>query len=165
MTMTNVNTTSALGAANVSIEMARGAGGVPIEQIRQHNRRDTDAGMKSILIADDDELLVRFMVHKLRGRGFEVVSAADGAQALRLANERKPNLIVLDAMMPELDGFEVLRRLKEAPETSEIPVLMLTARKQARDVVTGLSLGASDYLVKPFMPEELLMRIQKLLGT
>ena len=140
-------------------------GGVPIEQIRQHNRRDTDASMKSILIVDDDELLVTFMVHKLRGRGFEVVSAADGAQGLRLANERKPNLIVLDAMMPELDGFEVLRRLKEAPETSEIPVLMLTARKQERDVVTGLSLGASDYLVKPFMPEELLMRIQKLLGT
>jgi len=94
-----------------------------------------------------------------------VISAADGAQALRLATEHKPDLIVLDAMMPEMDGFEVLRKLKELPETEDIPVIMLTARKQERDVVTGLSLGARDYLVKPFMPAELLMRIQKILET
>lgn len=121
--------------------------------------------MPLILIADDDPLLIKLVEHKLRSRGFKVISAADGAQALRLAIEHKPDLIVLDAMMPEMDGFEVLGKLKELPETEDISVIMLTARKQERDVVTGLSLGARDYLVKPFMPAELLMRIQKILET
>ena len=121
--------------------------------------------MPLILIADDDPLLIKLVEHKLQSRGFKVISAADGAQALRLAIEHKPDLIVLDAMMPEMDGFEVLGKLKELPETEDISVIMLTARKQERDVVTGLSLGARDYLVKPFMPAELLMRIQKILET
>ena len=119
--------------------------------------------MASILIVDDDELLLRFLEHKLQAKGYTIITATDGLQALEVASEQKPDLILLDIMMPDMDGLEVLRRLKASPTTDGIPVLMLTARKLEQDVVVGLSLGAQDYLIKPFMAKELLMRIQKLL--
>lgn len=117
-----------------------------------------------ILIADDDPLLVKLVEHKLTLRGYRVTSAPDGETALRLVAEAKPDLIVLDAMMPGLDGFEILRRLKQNAVTTSIPVMMLTARKQEKDVVTALNLGVRDYLIKPFLPEELVLRIGKILG-
>jgi len=119
--------------------------------------------MSSILVVDDDPLIRTLIEHKLRQRGFEVTSAESGEEGLRQAAAKRPDLIVLDAMMPELDGFEVLRRLKQDAGTAGIPVIMLTARKQERDIVAALSSGARDYLVKPFMPEELIMRIRNLL--
>lgn len=117
-----------------------------------------------ILIADDDPLLMELLEHKLQARGYKVLKAEDGPTALEAAQQKQPKLIVLDAMMPGLDGFEVLRRLKGNSGTSGIPVVMLTARKSEDDVLQGLSLGATDYLVKPFMPQELITRITKILG-
>lgn len=121
--------------------------------------------MPCILVADDDPLIVRLLEHRLRHRGYDVISAPDGEAALDLANSEKPDLILLDGMMPGLDGFEVLRRLKENDETIDIPVVMLTARSQEGDIVDGLTTGASDYMVKPFIPEELLARVQRIIGA
>ena len=119
--------------------------------------------MSSILVVDDDPLIRTLVEHKLRQRGFDVASADSGEAGLKQVAAKRPDLIVLDAMMPELDGFEVLRRLKQDTATAAIPVIMLTARKQESDIVSALSSGARDYLVKPFMPEELIMRIRNLL--
>ena len=121
--------------------------------------------MSKILIADDDPLLVRLVAYKLEAQGHRVLQAADGEAALALAGEHTPDLIVLDGMMPSIDGFEVLRRLKESAATRDIPVIMLTARRLEKDVVTGLTLGARDYLVKPFIPEELIARLNGILGA
>jgi DNA-binding response OmpR family regulator len=117
----------------------------------------------SVLIIDDDELLIMLLEHKLGQRGLNVQSASDGQDGLLAAIESKPDLVVLDVMMPTMDGFEVLRRMKEHADTREIPVIMLSAKRLEDDVVNGLNLGAADYLVKPFMPEELLLKIQRLL--
>ena len=120
---------------------------------------------KTILVCDDDELLVDLLDYRLTGRGFEVLIARDGGQALAMAAERTPDAIVLDAMMPVLDGHQVLRRLRADAATSTIPVIMLTARKLERDIVGALELGANDYLVKPFIPEELMSRLTRLMAV
>ena len=117
----------------------------------------------TILIADDDPLLVKLVDYRLSARGYRVIAALDGQTALERSAEEHPDLVVRDALMPRLDGFEVRRRLKEAPATRDIPVLMLTARKQEHDIVAALSLGARDYLAKPFSPEELALRIGNIL--
>lgn len=119
--------------------------------------------MAKILIADDDDLMLELLQFKLEINDHTVMTAADGEMALKLAVAVRPDLIILDAMMPVLDGFVVLQRLKVAPETAQIPVVMLTARKHESDVVNGLRLGAREYLVKPFLPEELLTRIENIL--
>jgi len=123
------------------------------------------ATAKTILVCDDDELLVDLLDYRLTGRGFEVLIARDGGQALAIAAERTPDAIVLDAMMPVLDGHQVLRRLRADAATSTIPVIMLTARKLERDIVGALELGANDYLVKPFIPEELMSRLTRLMAA
>lgn len=117
----------------------------------------------TILIADDDPLLRTLVEHKLSLAGHRVIAAEDGAQALSEIARLKPDLVVLDAMMPVLDGFEVLRRLKSDPATAGLPVIMLTALKREADIVGALELGAADYLVKPFIPDELVMRIRRFL--
>ncbi|MCB1884268.1 MAG: response regulator [Geminicoccaceae bacterium] len=119
--------------------------------------------MARVLIADDDDLLVELVTFTLEGRGHEVLVADDGEMALERAFSDKPDLIVLDGMMPGRDGLEVLRELRRDSGTSGIPVIMLSARRQERDVVGGLAQGADDYLVKPFMPEELAVRVGKAL--
>lgn len=116
-----------------------------------------------VLIADDDPMLVKLVEYKLTHDGFEVITAADGEQALAAAKSALPDLVILDAMMPGLDGFEVLRRLKEDPSTREIVVVMLTARRLEHDIVGGLKIGAADYIVKPFLPDELLARVRRLM--
>ena len=115
----------------------------------------------TILVADDDELLRELLVYKLSGRGYHVITAEDGETALRLIREALPQLVVLDAMMPVRDGFDVLREIKGDPKTSGVSVIMLTARKLESDIVSALDLGAADYLVKPFNPQELLARIAR----
>ena len=114
-----------------------------------------------ILVADDDRLLRGLLEHKLAVAGFEVEIAEDGGAALELARTMKYDLMVLDAMMPVMDGFEVLRRLKNDPDTASLPVVMLTARRGEHDVLDALERGAAEYLTKPFIPDELVLRIRK----
>ncbi|HEX8580086.1 MAG TPA: response regulator [Allosphingosinicella sp.] len=119
---------------------------------------------KKILVCDDDPLLVDLLQYRLESRGYEVLVAEDGGKALRRLQETRPDAILLDAMMPVIDGYEVLRKIREDASLADIPVIMLTARKQEQDIVTALELGANDYLVKPFIPEELVARLARLLG-
>lgn len=115
-----------------------------------------------VLIADDDPLLRAVLEHKLAAAGYAVLSVEDGRAALAAASLSRPGAIVLDAMMPVMDGFEALRRLKGDPDLKPIPVLMLTALKRDADVVSALRLGASDYIPKPFNPDELVARLERL---
>ena len=119
---------------------------------------------KRILVCDDDELLVDLLTYRLSARGYQVSAARDGGEALERLAADKPDAVVLDAMMPVVEGFEVLRRIREQPATANLPVIMLSARKQERDIVGALELGASDFVVKPFIPEELIARLARLLG-
>lgn len=118
---------------------------------------------KRVLVCDDDPLLVDLVSHRLSSRGYDVTVAADGAEALQLMADAPPDALVLDAMMPVLDGYELLRRVREDPRTAKLPVIMLSARRQEQDVLSALELGASDYIVKPFIPEELVVRLGRLL--
>jgi two-component system alkaline phosphatase synthesis response regulator PhoP len=123
-----------------------------------------DGAKARVLICDDDPLLLELMEFRLRAKGYEVIKAADGAEALARAGQDGPDIIVLDAMMPKTDGLEVLARIKGDPALSETPVVMLTARKGEKDIVSALEKGADDYLVKPFIPEELLARLARLIA-
>ncbi|MFM8468391.1 MAG: response regulator transcription factor [Limisphaerales bacterium] len=118
----------------------------------------------TILLAEDEPQTAQLIEFKLKQAGFKVVHATDGEKALALVGPTQPALVLLDGLMPVMDGFEVLRRLKEEPRTRPIPVIMLTARARDKDVVTGLELGAADYMVKPFSPSELVARVRKVLG-
>lgn len=118
-----------------------------------------------VLIADDDPLLRDLLKHKLTAAGYVVFVAEDGGDALAQCREHRPDLVVLDAMMPIADGFEVLRRLKADPATASLPIIMLTALRREEDIVGALKLGAADYMVKPFIPDELVARIGRLLPT
>lgn len=120
---------------------------------------------KRILVCDDDEMLVDLLQYRLEARGFEVLVARDGGQALEMAQAELPDAIVLDAMMPVMNGEQVLRILRAGETGRRIPVLMLTARRQERDIVGALELGANEYVVKPFIPEELVARLTRLVDT
>ena len=113
-----------------------------------------------VLIADDDRDIVRFVEVNLRLEGFEVITAHDGQDALAKALELQPNLILLDVMMPLMDGFEVCTQLREDGRSAHIPVIMLTAKSLSADKVLGLTAGADDYIIKPFDPMELIARVK-----
>ena len=115
-----------------------------------------------VLVCDDDALLLDLVQYRLASRGYDVSVAHDGGEALKRLSEATPDAIVLDAMMPVIDGYEILRRMRETEATSKVPVIMLTARKQESDVLRALELGANDYMVKPFIPEELVARLGRL---
>lgn len=117
-----------------------------------------------ILIADDEPLLTELLEFRLGARGYQTVVAHDGREALAQLEEAHPQAVVLDMMMPVHDGLEVLRRMRDSAEHAQTPVIMLTARRGEADVIGALELGADDYLVKPFLPEELLMRLARLLA-
>ena len=117
----------------------------------------------TILVVEDDTDILRLVTHNLRSSDFEVLTAQDGYDALSLAKNHLPQLVILDIMLPGLDGFEVCKELKRSPVTRKIPVLMLTARGEEVDRVVGLELGADDYVVKPFSPRELLLRVRAIL--
>ncbi|MDO8541814.1 MAG: response regulator transcription factor [Opitutaceae bacterium] len=121
--------------------------------------------MKSkILVVDDEPDALEVLTFKLKEAGYAVLQAKDGAQALARARDERPALIVLDLMLPEVDGLEVCKILRRDPRTAAIPVVMLTARAAEMDRVLGLELGADDYVTKPFSPRELVLRIKKLLA-
>jgi DNA-binding response OmpR family regulator len=121
-------------------------------------------GRPVILAADDDEDILQLVVFRLERSGYTVLQAHDGEQAFRLALEHKPDLAVLDVMMPKMDGFEVTRRLRTEQATREMPIILLTARAQDTDVEAGFEAGASDYIRKPFSPQELKARVQSMLA-
>ena len=119
--------------------------------------------MKTILVIDDEKDLIKLIDLHLSKEEYLVISAKNGIEGLDIALKHKPDLILLDIMMPKLDGLEVCKRLKSATETSSIPVVMLTAKAQETDKVIGLELGADDYITKPFSPRELVARVKAVL--
>jgi two-component system alkaline phosphatase synthesis response regulator PhoP/two-component system response regulator VicR len=119
---------------------------------------------KKIMAVDDERHIVRLIQVNLERAGFQVVTAFDGAEALKKAESDKPDLIVLDVMMPRMDGFETLKRLQANPATREIPVIMLTAKAQDADVFRGWASGVSAYLTKPFNPLELITFVKRILS-
>ena len=115
-----------------------------------------------ILLVDDDHDVLEMLLSIFRRAGYtNLITAASGAEALRIWQREQPSMIVLDVMMPDMDGFSVL---KEIRRTSRVPVLMLTARGEAEDRIEGLEIGADDYLAKPFLPKELLLRVGAILN-
>jgi DNA-binding response OmpR family regulator len=116
-----------------------------------------------ILVVDDEPDALELIEFNLRGAGFEVTTAMDGETALKKARTLPPALIVLDVMLPELDGMEVCKLLRRDPATAKVPIIMLTAKAAEIDRVLGLELGADDYLTKPFSPRELVLRVKGLL--
>jgi DNA-binding response OmpR family regulator len=117
-----------------------------------------------VLAADDDEDILALVTFRLERSGYTVLQARDGAEALELARAEKPDLAVLDVMMPKMDGFELTRRLRADQATSRMPIILLTARAQDTDVQQGFDAGADDYIRKPFSPQELRSRVQAILG-
>ncbi len=118
---------------------------------------------EKILIVEDEKDIIKMLEYNLKKEGFRVIHACDGEDALDLATRENPNLILLDLMLPGIDGLEVCKTLKKENKTSCIPIIMLTAKSQESDKVIGLELGADDYITKPFSPAELLARIKAVL--
>jgi two-component system phosphate regulon response regulator PhoB len=116
-----------------------------------------------ILVVDDEPDAVELIEFNLRAAGYDVTSAADGAEALTKARNHTPNLIILDLMLPEIDGLEVCKLLRRDRATADIPIIMVTAKAAEIDRVLGLEIGADDYVTKPFSPRELVLRVKKLL--
>lgn len=116
-----------------------------------------------VLVVDDEADIVALVAYHLARAGYRVSTAADGADGLAAARQERPALVVLDLMLPGLSGYEVLEQLRGDAATREVPVLMLTARREERDRIQGLSLGADDYLTKPFSPQELVLRVGAIL--
>lgn len=116
-----------------------------------------------VLIVDDEPDTVELIAFNLRNAGYEISTASDGLEALRKARSISPELIILDLMLPEVDGLEVCKMLRANPDTARIPILMLTAKAAEVDRILGLELGANDYVTKPFSPRELILRVRNLL--
>lgn len=116
-----------------------------------------------ILIVEDEAALQKLLAYNLEAAGFEVAQAFDGEEALTLLAERTPDLVVIDWMIPQLSGLELLRRIRRRPEQAHLPVVMLTARSEEPDRLRGLETGADDYVTKPFSPAELVARIRAVL--
>lgn len=120
--------------------------------------------MTRILAVDDEPHILRLVSFSLSARGFEMLEAADGLAALEMAEREQPDLILLDVMMPLLDGYETCRRLKANPATADIPVVMLSAKSQQAEQVIGREAGAIDYICKPFTPKDLVAQVREVLG-
>jgi two-component system alkaline phosphatase synthesis response regulator PhoP len=118
---------------------------------------------EKILIVEDDKDIIKMLEYNLNKEGYKVIAAHDGEDALDLAERQHPDLILLDLMLPGMDGLEVCKTLKNQSQASAIPIIMLTAKSQESDKVVGLELGADDYITKPFSPRELIARIKAVL--
>ena len=116
-----------------------------------------------ILIAEDSSTIRRLVAARLTADGYEVLEAADGEEALAIARREQPDLLILDKVMPKLDGFEVVRAMREDPATRAVPIVMLTERTSEEDVLGGLQLGVEEYMPKPFSPLELSARVRRTL--
>jgi len=118
----------------------------------------------TVLVADDDSDIRELVAFKLGQAGYEVLAVGDGAAALETARAQRPDLAILDLMMPGLSGLDVCAQLRRDEGTAAVPVIMLTAKAQEHDVATGFAAGADDYVVKPFSPRELVSRVQAVLA-
>ena len=118
---------------------------------------------EKILIVDDEKDIVKMIEYNLKKEGFRTLVAYDGERALGIADKEHPDLVLLDLMLPEMDGLEVCKALRKERKTAGIPIVMLTAKTQEADKIVGLELGADDYVTKPFSPAELLARIKAVL--
>ncbi len=119
----------------------------------------------TILIVDDEEDIIELVQLNLARHGYQTLACTTGEKALKIAESKQPDLIILDLMLPGMDGMEVCRRLKANPQTQKIPILMLTARGEEADIVAGLELGAGDYVTKPFSGKVLAARVRRLLRS
>lgn len=116
--------------------------------------------MKRVLAVDDEPHILKLIAFSLKAHGFDVLEASDGLSAIAVAQAEHPDLILLDVMMPALDGYEACRRIKADPATADIPIFMLTAKAQATEQQTGLDAGARDYICKPFTPKDLVATVE-----
>ena len=119
--------------------------------------------MSKILIVEDELSIRQLVKYNMEKEGYQVLEAADGLQGLKLAKSEKPDLLLLDLMLPQMDGLEVCRNLKGNPASAALPIIMLTAKSEEIDKVIGLELGADDYMTKPFSPRELIARVKAVL--
>lgn len=117
---------------------------------------------KKVLVVEDEQDIAQLVTHYLEKEGFRTIKALNGLEAIKKVKEDKPDLVVLDLMLPELSGLEVCRRLRSAPNTAMLPIVMLTAKAEESDTLVGLELGADDYVTKPFSPKTLVARIKSL---
>jgi two-component system alkaline phosphatase synthesis response regulator PhoP len=120
--------------------------------------------VKKILVIEDDPATSRLVDYTLRHEGYQIITAANGLEGLRQARSERPDLIILDVMLPGLDGFEICHRLRAEPATAKLPILMFSAKAQEIDKNTGLKVGADEYLPKPAAPAEIVSRVARLLG-
>jgi len=118
---------------------------------------------EKILVIEDDEDIQELIEFNLVREGYQVLRVASGEEALTVEGREKPDLVILDLMLPGIDGLEVCRRLRGNPATGAVPIIMVTAKGEESDIVTGLELGADDYLVKPFSPRVLVARVRNVL--
>lgn len=118
-----------------------------------------------ILIADDEPHIRRLVSFTLGNRGYEVIEAIDGGDALERIRTEHPDLVLLDVMMPVMTGYDVLREVKADPATADVPVIMLSAKSQKAEIEEGIACGAREYICKPFTPKDLVERVGELLGT
>lgn len=116
-----------------------------------------------VLVVDDEPDLVELISMNLQRNGFDTIEAGDGDTALEMTRKHRPDLVVLDLMLPGLDGTEVAKRLRAEPQTQQVPIVMLTAKTEETDVVVGLTIGADDYVAKPFSPKVLMARVKAVL--
>jgi DNA-binding response OmpR family regulator len=121
--------------------------------------------LQTILVVDDERNIRNILDFSLVAEGYRVISAADGQETLQLAATEKPDLVILDVMMPNMDGFTICRLLKEDRRTADIPVILLTAKNSRSDRQRGLQVRADDYMTKPFSPQKLVAKVQSLLGV
>ena len=122
------------------------------------------AGKNKILVIEDEPHIIKLVTFILESNGYEVMQAFVGSEGIEKARKEKPDMIVLDIMMPGMDGFEVARVLTKDPKTNSIPILMLSSKAQFEDKMTGLDSGALDYITKPFEKEELLLKVKECLA-
>jgi DNA-binding response OmpR family regulator len=119
---------------------------------------------KKILVIEDDPAISRLVDYSLRHEGYEVIAATNGLEGIRKAQNEAPDLIILDVMLPGMDGFEICHRMRSESDTAQLPILMFSAKAQEIDKETGLKVGADDYLPKPAAPAEIVNRVGKLLA-
>jgi len=118
---------------------------------------------QKLLVVDDEKDILTLLEYNLEKAGFKVISAQDGPEAIDVAKKEKPDLIILDIMLPSMEGTEVCRILKREEATSRVPIIMLTAKGEEVDKIVGFELGADDYITKPFSPRELILRVMAVL--